>query len=172
MQTDFNIVQIAYHVPDIERAAHAAVTTYGAGPFFVLKHIELAQGVHRGKECRFVHSSAYGQWGGVMLEFVQQDSSGPSPFRDLYAAHQSGLHHVAVMVGQLEQAYQHFAAQDIHLATQATTVGGTEFAFLDGIGRYGHFIEVYESSQVLLEFYERVRQASVGWTRQDPVRDL
>ena len=77
-------VQMAYFVGDIRASARWAAQTLAAGPFFVIDRIELEWGEHRGKRCDFLHSSAYGQWGEVMLEFVQQDEEGPSPFRDLY----------------------------------------------------------------------------------------
>ena len=38
----------------------------------LLRHVALASSVHRGVERPFDHSSAYGQWGGVMVELVQQ----------------------------------------------------------------------------------------------------
>lgn len=171
-QPHLEIAQVAYHVPNIEKAAEHMNATFGAGPFFILRNIELARGTHRGQDCPFVHSSAYGQWGNVMLELVQQESGGASPFRDLFEAHQTGLHHVAVMVPDLSQAYRQFAAQGIAVATEATTLGGTDFAFLDAIARSGHFIEVYESSAQLVGFYQKVRDAAVGWSGEAPVREL
>ena len=62
----YDIVQVAYHVVDIEQAAVWAANTLGAGPFVVSKDIELSEGVHRGESCSFVHSSAYGQWGKIL----------------------------------------------------------------------------------------------------------
>ena len=169
----FAIVQVAYFVTDIRIAAQHMARTFGAGPFFVLDKIQLAWGEHRGERCDFVHSSAYGQWGDVMMELVQQDKPGPSPFRDIYGPGESGLHHVATMVDSLPQAYADFAAAGYPLATRAMTAnGGTEFAFLDATAELGHFIEVYERSEGLLGFYEFVRSASVGWTGDDPVRTL
>ncbi len=105
-----------------------------------------------------------------MMELVQQESEGPSPFRDLYAPGETGLHHVATMVENLTDAYQHFADRDIPLATRAMTQTGTEFSFLDATASLGHFIEVYERSDALLGFYENIRKAAQGWRGNDPVR--
>ena len=169
---DFEICQVAYFVPDIRAAARQMTDTFGAGPFFVIDRIELAWGEHRGENCPFVHSSAYGQWGEVMMELVQQDSDGASPFRDLYAPGQSGLHHVATMVDDLPQAYTQFAERGMPIATRAATATGTEFAVLDATAQMGHFIEVYERSEGLLGFYGMVKQASAGWRGSDPIRML
>ena len=107
-----------------------------------------------------------------MMELVQQESDGPSPFRDLYAPGQSGLHHVATMVDSLEETYQHFASVNIPLATRAMTKTGTEFSFLDATASLGHFIEVYEKSESLLGFYEHVRQAASGWQGDHVLRNV
>ena len=168
----YDIVQIAYHVADIEQAALHMSASFGAGPFFVVKNIQLQSARHRGEDCLFVHSSAYGQWGEVMLELVQQEGEGPSPFRDLYTAGQSGLHHVATMVDSLEAAYAHYAEHGIAIATEAVTTTGTTFAFLDALQPMGHFIEVYERSESLLGFYAMVRDAAEGWDRQNPLRTV
>ncbi|MEM7096781.1 MAG: VOC family protein [Pseudomonadota bacterium] len=170
--TNYDVVQIAYHVPDIEVAASRFSTTYGAGPFFVSRNITLSRATHRGEECRFVHSSAYGQWGNVMVEMVQQEDAGASPFRDLYTEQESGLHHTAIMVDDLDQAIENFHQQKIELATLATTETGTTFAFLDALDSQGHFIEIYERSPGLLQFYDAVRHAAQGWDKQAPVRPV
>ncbi len=166
------VVQVAYHVPDIEAAALAMAKQTGAGPFFISRNIQLAQSEHRGEACPFVHSSAYGQWGSVMIEFVQQDSPGPSPFRDLFQAHERGLHHMAVMTFDLNASYQHFEDHGMPRATRAVTHSGVEFAFLDALETLGHFIEIYEASPQLLGFYERVRAAAVGWQGEAPIRSV
>ena len=168
---NFKIVQVAYFVEDIRAQAEIMARTFGAGPFHVVENIELAWGEHRGERCDFVHSSAYGQWGDVMMELVQQESDGPSPFRDLYAPGESGLHHVATMVDDLPTAYAHFDAAGIPLATRSMTKTGTEFSFLDATQQMGHFIEVYERSEGLLGFYEFIRSAAQGWNGKDAVRD-
>lgn len=169
---DFKIVQVAYFVEDIRKQAEIMAQTFGAGPFYVVENIELEWGEHRGARCDFVHSSAYGQWGTVMMELVQQESEGPSPFRDLYAPGDSGLHHVATMVEDLPTAYAHFDAAGIPLATRSMTKTGTEFSFLDATAQLGHFIEVYERSEGLLGFYDFIRSEAVDWDGLDPVRSL
>ena len=169
---NYPVVQIAYYVDDIVTAAEKMHRTFGAGPFFILRNIELSRGTHRGEDCPFVHSSAYGQWGDVMMELVQQESDGPSPFRDLYAPGQSGLHHLATIVPDQQKAYAEYKATGFDVATIAVTSGGTEFAFIDAVEKLGHFIEVYEESDGLRAFYDMVRAASLGWQGQDLIRTL
>ena len=55
----------------------------------MLDRITLAHATYRGADSDLVHSSAYGQWGPVMVEFVQQDSAGASPFREMFGEGES-----------------------------------------------------------------------------------
>ncbi len=166
------IVQVAYFVEDAQASAERMARTFGAGPFFFLERIELAWGEHRGMPCQFVHSSAYGQWGPVMMELVQQDEEGPSPFRDLYGPGKEGIHHVATMVDSLPETYRHYADRGFEIAARAETLTGTEFAFVDTVSALGHMVEVYEASETLLGFYAMVRQAAEGWDGDAPLRRL
>ncbi len=173
MQTLIKPVQLAYFVTDIRKAALHASETFGAGPFFLRNRIELEWGEHRGVSCKFIHSSAYGQWGDLMMELVQQDEEGPSPFRDIYAPGEQGLHHVASFVASLDDTIEAYQRLGMPLATRAVTKkGGSEFAFIDTTAHSGHMLEIYERSESLVGFYQFVRQAARDWDGPDPVRDL
>ena len=167
-----NPVQIAYFVSDIRKAAKKMTAMTGAGPFFVVDNIELEWGEHRSESCSFVHSSAYGQWGDVMMELVQQDSDGPSPFRDMYGPGEEGMHHVACFIDSIDDTVSEFAALGYRVAARAKAKIGTEFAFIDTSKTLGHMIEIYVADETLSGFYSFVKQASVDWDLSDPVRSL
>jgi len=169
---NLNIDQVAYFVDDVRRSAADMTRTFGAGPFFVIDRIELAWCRHRGEDCPFVHTSAYGQWGEVMMELVQQESEGASPFRDLFDPGTFGLHHVATIVDDLTDAKHAYENNGLSVATEAQTLGGTEFAFIDATQTMGHFIEIYERSEELVGFYAMVREAASGWQGDQPLRTL
>lgn len=169
---NFPVVQMAYFVRDVESAALAAAKRFGAGPFFLLRDIALAKGEVAGRPQTFIHSSAYGQWGQLMMEFVQQDEEGPSPFRMMYEAGEEGLHHVAMMVDSMPETFAECERLNLPIAAKAVTLSGIEFSFIDTVKEMGHMIEIYEKSEELLEFYRMVREAAIGWDGRDPVRAL
>jgi catechol 2,3-dioxygenase-like lactoylglutathione lyase family enzyme len=107
-----------------------------------------------------------------MMELVQQDEEGPSPFRDMYAPGQEGIHHVAMIVDSLEATCRHYADLDVTVAARAETLSGVEFAFLDTTASLGHMLEIYERSDQLQGFYSMVRRAAEGWDGAEPVRSL
>ena len=167
-----SLVQIAYFVTDIRASALSMAENFGAGPFFIASRIELASSEHQGQKRKFLHSSAYGQWGEIMLELVQQDEEGPSPFRDMYGPGEEGIHHGAQFVDSMDQAIAKYQQGGFPLTARARTLqGNVEFAFIDTRSTLGHMLEIYEPVELLLNFYKMVKNASVNWDGKDPVRE-
>lgn len=166
--------QLAYAVQDVDAAALAHHRQFGSGPFFVLRHVALERSVHRGVERPFDHSSAYGQWGGVMVELVQQHNPDPSAVHDMYpyGSGREGLHHAALFVDDLDAAIAQFGAEGMPLAQLSVTQTGTAFAFVDARASMGHMLELYEPTPQLTGFYSFVADAANGWDGCDPVREL
>ncbi len=166
--------QLAYFVADVREAAAEHSRRFGSGPFFVLEHVALARSEYRGIACPLDHSSAYGQWGAVMIEFVMQHNSEASAFHDMYprGSERFGLHHSAVFIDDLAAAIADFAADGLPLAHYAETATGTGFAFIDAVECYGHMIELYEPSDTLTGFYAMIASAAEGWDGSDCIRQL
>ena len=150
------IRQVAYLVPDVRVAATRHRHEFGSGPFLVADHIPLASSLHRGRAAPLDHSAAYGKWGDVMVEFVQQNNDGPSAFRDMYPSGGEGLHHVAIFVDDLGASIAEYARRGDVLALHARMPSGFAFAMVDTVARYGHMIELYQPDQVLVDFYALV----------------
>ena len=163
-------VQIAYAVNDAHQAADQWAKNFGAGPFFIAEHIPVTNVTHRGNPGVFDHTSAYGQWGNIMVELVQDHGDGPSAIRDLYAPGETGLHHVAYFVDDLDTATTELAERGFPLAMSAQARGTTRFHFIDAVSQMGHFLELYEPSSALQSFYQKVRDASIDWDGSDPIR--
>ncbi len=157
-------VQIAYPVDDVLTAAERFSARTGAGPFFVLRNIVLSESRVRGRSAPFDHSSAYGQWGDVMVELVQEHTP---PL----VAPGSGVHHMAFMVPHLADAMASATAQGWTEVLWATTGTGQQFAFAEA-PELGHLIEMYEPSDRLLGFYARIADAARTWDGNEPVRLL
>lgn len=167
-----NPIQIAYHVPDPERAARDYARSFGWGPFFLLEHIPLSRCIYRGAPALFDHSSAYGQAGDLMVELITQHDDAPSVLRDLYARDAVGVHHIAHFVPNLQEALDQAHAAGGDIALDACTVTGTRFAMLDASRELGHMVELYEAGGELLKFYRYVRRAADGWDGAEPLRPL
>ena len=164
-------VQIAYAVPDARGAALRWVAEFGAGPFFLRSHIPVSDVMYRGRPAHFDHSSAYGQWGDIMVELMQDHDTAPSIVRERFAADESGLHHLAFIVDDLDAATTHLGnlGFDVAMTARSST---TRFHFVDAVHALGHMIELYQRSDHLRRFYALVRDAAFNWDGSDPVRQL
>lgn len=163
--------QIAYFCDDVRTAAHEHHALTGSGPFFVADHIPLAKACHRGIDRALDHSSAYGWWGEVMIEFVQQNNPGPSPFRDLYpeGSGRRGIHHVALFVEDVDTELERYASVGYSTALRAEMNDGFVFAFVDTATTFGHMTELYAPVPALTDFYRMVADAAAGYRDGDPL---
>ena len=161
-------VQVAYPVADVHAAARQWAARTAAGPFFVVEHIGLEAARIDGAPGPFDHSSAYGQWGAVMVELVEEHTPAlVSPGR--------GVHHLAFVVDDLAAAMAWCVDVGWPERLWARTSSGLEFAFMDattGVAAPGHLVELYEPADRLLAFYAMVAAAASGWDGTDPVRRL
>ncbi len=154
--------QLAYFCADVREAALAHHRHFGSGPYFIADNIPLRSSVHRGVERHFDHSSAYGQWGEVMIEFVQQNNPGPSAMRDLYpeGSGRWGLHHTALFVDDVDGECAQLAAEGFATAQRSEMSDGFVFAFVDTSAAYGHMLELYAPLPTLTGFYAMVADAA------------
>ena len=165
-------VQIAYHVADPAAAAQRCAAQFGWGPCYLLEHVRLASCTYRGRPATFDHSSAYGQAGELMVEFITQHDDEPSVVRDLYGRDQSGVHHVAHFVPHLDEALADFATKGLATAMHAVTADGVSFAMVDATATLGHMLELYEPGPDLRNFYTFIRRKADGWSGSDPLRHI
>lgn len=163
------VVQIAYHVADPVVAAHACAQRYGWGPFYLLEHIPLAACRYRGVEASFDHTSAYGQAGDLMVELITQHGDAPSVIREAFAADDTGVHHMAYFVADLDAAIAHYASHGGGLVMDARTADGVRFVMME-MPQLGHYLELYEPTPALTRFYDYIQKKSVDWDGADPVR--
>ena len=159
-------VQIAYAVDDVTDAARRW-SERGVGPFFLIEHIDVHNARVNGVPSTFDHSSAYAQWGSVMLELICQHHSVGARIVGT-----SGIHHVAFFVDDFPTAAAELTTCGLHEVLYAETTTGMPFALHDASAEYGHLIEIYERTDGLGRFYDMVQDASVDWNGSDPIRVL
>lgn len=165
-------VQLAYHVPDSRTAAEELARSRGWGPFYLMERIPLEFARYRGHTLPWVHTSAYGQAGDIMIELISQPDDTPSVLRECYAAHEWGLHHVACFVDDLPIAIEAQRAVGLEVALEARTKTGIDFVMIDTVATFGHMLELYELSVAMKDFYTFVRRKAEAWDGRHPVREL
>ena len=166
-----NIVQIAYYVNDVETAARKAHATFGTGPFFIYKNIELIDVSYRGQKSELDHTSAYAQAGPLMIEFTQQNNKASSAFTDMYPNNEEGFHHVAIFVDDVVEEMSRLASAGCETVTHYfTRDGNVEVAFVDTCSILGHMVELYKPVDALTRFYAAVAKSVEKWDGKELFR--
>ena len=172
--TPHPIVQMCWVVDDMEAVALQWVKTMGAGPFFLLPHIQLDDLTYRGKPATLDQSSAVGQWGTVQVELFQQHCNNPSGAREMFAPGQTGLQHITWFVDDIDAETRRLNALgfDTVMTCRLPAVGELRLAWYDTRKVFGAMVEVYEEGDLMRRFYSRVARAAEGWNGENPVRSL
>ena len=165
------IIQNAYYVSDIDVAITRFHNLWGLGPFFVRRHIALENVTYRGSASELDISAAYTQSGDIMVELVTQHNDAPSIFRDRFAAHESGFHHVALDFGDHDTRVADFNEKGYESVTSFKTSEGRGATYLDTFELLGHATEIYIVNDSLKQLYSEVRLASETWDEQELVRE-
>jgi hypothetical protein len=163
MSPEQHIIQNAYVVDDLDAAIARWHAVCGIGPFFVRRHLQLAEVRYRGRAARLDFSAAYVQAGPVMVELVQQHDAEPSAFRDMFAPGQQGFHHVAVVPTDYQALLAHYEAQGCAVAMELRTSSGRGAAYVDTRNLVGHMTEVYLPTEGLAAVYQEVAMAAARW---------
>jgi catechol 2,3-dioxygenase-like lactoylglutathione lyase family enzyme len=116
-------------------------------------------------------SAALGQAGEVQIELIQQDSPGPSFYRDAIPEGAEGLHHIALVVEDLDAEVRRLEALGIPTAARIE-FGGMRVAHMDTVARLGFMIELIERNTASETLFQMTHSASTEWDGRDPLRPV
>jgi hypothetical protein len=144
MPDNSSITQMGYVVADLEAAMRRWTDTLGAGPFQLLHHVQVVEGLYRGTPTDVDISVALAEVGGIQLELIEQHNDVPSCYRDLFAAGEEGLHHVAVQPADFDAEVARYEGLGCPQAFGGL-YEGNRFVYMDTSARLGIMVELVES---------------------------
>lgn len=160
------IKQIAYVVDDLDTAIAAWVEIAHVGPFFRIDDVAVEDMRYRGAPAEAALSIAVGNSGGIQIELIQQRDGTPSIYREL----PHGVHHLALLARDLEAESARLERLGHPLAWSLTLPGICRVNYHDTLRSFGHFLELWESTDTMRGFLEMVEAAARDWDGRDPVR--
>jgi hypothetical protein len=167
----YPILQHAYVVNDIDSAMREWTETTGAGPFWLSRNHYGRQHTYRGQPWNEPLHYAFGGTGPTHVQLIQQDSSTPSIYRDMYGPGEEGFHHVAVLVPEAEHAAEVKRFQDAGLEVASTLWSYVDVAYLDCRDAIGCFVELHGANQTIYDLFDLFRRSHEEWDGvTDPVR--
>ena len=167
-----SVVQMAFVVRDMRRSAEYFGKAFGAGPFFLLEHVPLANPNYRGRAVAPDFSVAIGFSGAMQIELIEQHCDTPSIYKEFLDAHGEGYHHVWRRVADFDKAKAEYEAMGWDAAWQVDSLGIGRCAYIDTHGQAGRYIEIMEFSPGLLKSWEEMERISDAWDGSDFFRPV
>ena len=156
------VVQVAYAVENLEDATNSWSKLFDIGPFFIKENIPLKKVRVNGVDSNFDHSSAYAQWGSIMLELICEHTERLVERSSQKEEAIPSVHHYAVFVTDFEKASQSLEKMGFEEILYAETSSGFPFAMHDARKLFGHFVEIYKPNEELTSFYRMVEESSLS----------
>lgn len=164
------IVQIAYVVPDLEKALDHWVKKKITGPFHVLKSPHFDDTLYKGESTVVDLDVALCFSGNMCVELIQQNTENPSVYKKL-SDNGGGFHHWGVSTENFEADVAHYEEQGYELGFYGV-LAGTRFAYFDTTAEMGGMIELIEKTPSYIETFGLFEDAARDWDGNDPIRYL
>ena len=165
------IFQIAFVPADFDAALRFWTETMGAGPFFLLEHIQAENSKYQGEPASFDFSAAVGYWGDLQIELIQQHDDKPSIYSSWLQQGMQGVHHVCVAVQDMAQTRRVCAELGATVLQEAQFRGGSaEVIYVDTHGGPGTMVEFWKGDDAGRKFFASVREAARNWDGSKPLR--
>ncbi len=164
------IIQIAYAVKDVRKAATIWSQKFNIGPFYINEHIKISNTLVNRKKSEFDHSSAYGWRQNTMIELIcdHQIQDIPSNSNSI------GIHHIAWIAPDFEKEKEILNKKGCKEVLSANVGHRTvmKFAWFYPGDEINHFYEIYEKSDYINSFYSFLYDQSKSWKGYNPVRNI
>jgi len=140
------VLQIALVVRDLQKSMREYWEVFGIGPWRIVtfQPPALTNPRVRGKLEPYTMKLGITQIGDIQWELIQP-LTGNSIYKEFLDKNGEGLHHVAVDVGNYDQAVDLMKKQDIEILMSGHMLGDS-FAYMDTEQVLGTIIEIYKRS--------------------------
>lgn len=163
------IHHVGYVVEDLRTGVERFGAMFGAGPFFAMEHIKFDEVSYLGSLAVYDHSSAFGQWGPIVVELSQVHDAHPAGLRQALVAPGGGVGHFAWLAESLEEETTRLSRAGLQ-PFHAGRTGPASAVWFHGSPLFGHPIEVLQRRDELLGFYAMVGEAAADWDGSEPLR--
>jgi methylmalonyl-CoA/ethylmalonyl-CoA epimerase len=166
--------QIAWVVDDLDAAVRQWQQTARIGPFYVGAHVGalFTEATFRGSPFEVDISCAVAQAGPVQIELIKQHGAAPSPYRDVFADGEGGLHHLCSFVDDVDAECRNYQEHGFDVVMTGSVARETPVAYLDTRATLGCMTELMNRSDFVEGLYAKVAAAAADWDGSDQVRDF
>ncbi|WP_299195540.1 VOC family protein [uncultured Erythrobacter sp.] len=165
------LMQLAFVPDDFDAAVTHWTQVMGVGPFFLMESIHLDGMKYRGEPTDAVFDLALAYWGDIQIELIRPRDDHPSIYRGEYADVGGGLHHVCILVDDIEEAYRVCGEQGAEVVIEGS-LGKTKVIYVDPGEGPGSLVEILQQDPDGPDLFGMIKAAGEGWDGSDPLRKL
>ncbi len=168
-----SIMQVAYVVDDLEKAAMQWVHNLNIGPWTIMEHFPAENMRYYGAPTSIDISLAMAFTDTMSFELIVQNDNAPSVYKDVVAGHGYGaFHHWAITTDTFDADVKKYLDDGARIAFsgEVVPVGRKRFAYIDTQGKLPGMIELIELSDGVEELFAGIKAQADGWDGTDPIR--
>lgn len=163
------VLQWGYSVTgDIDVIANQYAERLGVGPFFVMRNPSFREFIHKGEPQTPNIQTACAYWGDLQIELSQCINDAKTHHK---LGHQTGLHHVCVLVDDLNESIARFNLQDRIMQT-IISGGGQRNVYIEDYIPGGYHLEIAEKNERTMRAFDLMKKAAHNWDGTRPVREM
>lgn len=165
------VMQLAFVPDDFDAALKHWTEVLGVGPFFLMENIHLEGMKYRGEPTDAVFSLALAYWGDIQIELIRPENEAPSIYSGEYADVGDGLHHVCILVDDIEEAYRVAREQGAEIMIEGS-LGDSRVIYVDPGRGPGSLVEILQQGEGGPDLFAMIKQAGESWDGSEPLRKL
>jgi catechol 2,3-dioxygenase-like lactoylglutathione lyase family enzyme len=170
------VMQLAFVPQDFDAAVRHWTEVMGVGPFFLIEGIHLDGMKYRGQPTDAVFDLALAYWGDMQIELIRPRDDHPSIYRGEYGSTGNGLHHVCILIDDMDEALRVCAEAGAEVVIEGT-FGTSRVIYVDpgpknGGGGAGTLVEILQRASDGPDLFGMIKAASIGWDGSEPLRRL
>ncbi|MEM7666988.1 MAG: VOC family protein [Pseudomonadota bacterium] len=165
------VMQLAFVPKDFDAAVRHWTEVMGVGPFFLMEGIHLEGMKYHGEPTEAVFDLALAYWGDLQIELIRPRDDHPSIYSGEYAAVNDGLHHVCILVDDIEEAYRVCGEQCAEIVIEGS-LGDSRVIYVDPGQGPGSLVEILQQGEAGPGLFAMIKQAGEDWDGSEPLRSL
>jgi len=165
------VMQLAFVPDDFDAAVKHWTEVMGVGPFYLMEGIHLEGMKYRGQPTDAAFDLALAYWGDIQIELIRPRDDHPSIYRGEYASVGDGLHHVCILVDDIEEAYRVCREQRAEIVIEGA-LGDSKVIYVDPGRGPGSLVEILQQGETGPQLFAMIKQAGENWDGSEPLRSL
>lgn len=166
------VIQMGYVVDSLDDTINDWVSRLGIGPWFILPNFSGLKPLYLGKECLAKNDLAFAYSNGMQYELIMPLDEHASVWNQTRPKAGSAFHHFGVATTNVPGRGAALTSKGCRLVYTDELRGGGQVAYLNAGDFLPGMIELLPFDDGFRTMFDLVREASLNWNGDDPIRHM